>query len=308
MRVGQLALTVLVTWFIAHRLGLSLGEAARLDPARWRPRPWTLAASCALLLGGQVFSGLLWGRVVRDLGGTSLSFREAVRVFFVANLGRYVPGKVWQVTGLAVLARRRGVPATLSGIAAVVAHGTSLLAATLVGALIFGRAGPEGEGSLLWIPAALFALTCVALLPPVFRRLVGLASRLRLAVEWDAVRPRTVARWLGLFLIHWTIYGAAFVLLARSFGLPGGALEVASAFVAAYVIGYVAIFAPAGLGVREASLAALLAPMMGEGAATGLAVIARVWSTVVEIAPAAVLWLWELTVGRGDPAAPDDGG
>ncbi len=259
-----------------------------------------------MLLGGQLFSGVLWGRVVRDLGGVSLGFGEAVRVFLIANLGRYVPGKVWQVTGLALLARRRGVPASLSGFAAVVAHGVSLIAATLVGTLVFVHRNGSEAGPLLWIPPALVLITALALIPPVFERLLALAARLRLGVDWHAVHPRMVVVWLGLFVVHWGIYGASFFLLARSFGLPGGAMEVGASYVAAYVVGYLAIFAPAGIGVREASLAGLLAPVMGEGPATGLALLARLWNTVVEVAPAALMWIGEVFHRRAVPGPPDD--
>lgn len=299
-------LTVLVTWFIARRIGVGFDEFATLDASRWRPAAGLLAASCAVLLGGQLFSGVLWGRVVRDLGGTSLSYRDAVRVFLVANLGRYVPGKVWQVTGLAVLARRRGVSAALSSFAAVVAHGVSLVGATLVGAFVFVRwSSAAGGGWWIWVPVGLLVLTAIGLVPPVFLRLRSLLARIRLGVDWEAVRPGMVVRWLALFVAHWTIYGASFFLLARSFGLPGGPIQVGASYVAAYVVGYVAIFAPAGLGVREASLTGFLAPLMGEGPAAGLAIVARVWNTVIEVAPAAVLWVVEVLLREPGMPPPD---
>jgi len=295
-----------VTWFIAQRIGLGLDQVGKLDASSWRPAWGVFLAACAVLLCGQLFSGLLWGRVVRDLGGTSLRYRDAVRVFLVANLGRYLPGKVWQVTGLAVLARRRGVPATLSGFAAVVAHGVSLVGATLVGALVFARwGGAEGGAGWTWIPLGLLALTGIGLLPPVFRRLRALASRVRLGVDWEAVRPRMVLAWLSLFVVHWAIYGVSFFLLARSFGLPGGPVDVSASYVAAYVVGYVALFAPAGIGVREASLAGLLASTMGEGPAAGLAIVARVWNTVIEVAPAGVLWIVEILFHKPADEPPE---
>jgi hypothetical protein len=243
------------------------------------------------------------------MGGTSLSRGDAARIFLIANLGRYIPGKIWQVTGLAVLSRRRGVPASLSSFSAIVAHGVSLCAAALVGALFFATAETGHRWTGLVIPAAMVGLALVALLPPVFRHLLALLGRLGLNLDWQLLSPVVVTKWLGLFVVHWAIYGASFLVLARSFGLPGGWLHVMSAYVAAYVVGYLAIFAPAGLGVREASLIALLAPVMGEVPAAGLAMIARVWSTVVEVTPALALWGLEMVRGGGegtDPAGLQD--
>jgi uncharacterized membrane protein YbhN (UPF0104 family) len=68
-------------------------------------------------------------------------------------------------------------------------------------------------------------------------------------------------------------------------------LEVGPAFAAAYVAGYIAVFAPAGAGIREGILVVLLQPIMAREAAVVLAVIARLWTTVLELVPAGLLVL-----------------
>ncbi len=298
LRAGQLALTVLVTWFIAQRLGLDLAQLTELDAGAWRPDWIVFSASCIVLLTGMLLSGALWGRVVSDLSGVSLPVSEAIRIFLVANLARYVPGKLWQLAGLAVLASRRGVPATAATASAVVAHGASLTAASILGALVLMGGDTSGPAGLSWAPLVLLGITLVALLPPVFRGLLRLALRMGIAVPAEQLGPARVLGWLGLFLVQWAVYGWSFFCLARSFGLPGSALEVSSAYIAAYVLGYLALFAPAGLGVREVALTGLLTPAMGAPAAAGLSIIARVWSTAVEVIPAAVLWSGEINPKR----------
>ena len=98
----QLGLTVVVTWFIFDRVGVDVALLRTLDPGEWRPRPILFVSSCALLVMGYLWSATLWGRLVRDLGGPRLPAWTTVRVFMVANLGRYVPGKIWQIAGLAL--------------------------------------------------------------------------------------------------------------------------------------------------------------------------------------------------------------
>ncbi|MEX2466374.1 MAG: hypothetical protein WD995_05655 [Gemmatimonadota bacterium] len=100
LRAGQLVLTALVTWFIVSRVGLGLDELRSLDAGVLRPRPLPLAASVLVLASGYFMSAGLWGRIVRDLGGPALGPRVSVPLFMVANLGRYVPGKVWQIASL----------------------------------------------------------------------------------------------------------------------------------------------------------------------------------------------------------------
>lgn len=287
-------MTVLVTWFIARRLGLQFSDLEDLDAAMWSPDWLLLGVASAVLLGGNVLSGMLWGQVVADMSGVKLRPWDASRIFLVANLARYVPGKLWQLAGLAALAGSRGVPGRAATASAVVAHAMSLAAASVVGGMVFAGTDWGRSRGLEWVPVVIVAGVGVALLPPVFRSLKNSAIRLGLPEAILELRPATVLRWAALFILQWAVFGWAFYWLALSFHQPASMLGVSSAFVAAYVLGYVALFAPAGIGVREMALAGLLTPSMGAPAAAGLAVIARLWATLVEVIPAGLLWSGEM--------------
>jgi hypothetical protein len=92
---------------------------------------------------------------------------------------------------------------------------------------------------------------------------------------------------MALYLPAWLAYGLAFGLLWSS--LPALSQVNWSAavggFAGAYFLGYAALFAPAGVGVREGALSLWLAPWLGGAAAAVLAVMARLWMTVGEIIP-----------------------
>ncbi len=304
VRLGQLALTVLVTWFILERTGLSLKALGSLDPSAWVPDVPLLLAACVLLVAGYGFSAALWGRLVVDLGGPRLPVADAVRLFMIANLGRYVPGKVWQIAGLAVLARRKGIPAVTATGAAVLGQGIALLGATAVGlgALLGGSPSMRRWG---WAGLVML-LTGVALvaMPGVFKWAAGLWFRLARQEPPAGLRSVHALQWLLLYALNWTLYALAFGVLAAAFGHRDDLVMVGSAFAAAYVVGYVLIFAPAGIGVREGAIVALLTPSMGAASAGALAVIARVWTTVVELVPAAAFWIRHMTSGQ----APAGGG
>jgi hypothetical protein len=278
-------------------VGLSWSAFRGLD---WTPDPGLAAASCVLLLLGYFVSAGLWGRIVVDLGGPTIPLRDAIGVFMVANLGRYVPGKLWQIAGLAVMARKRGVSAPTATAAAVLGQGIALVAATLVGlgALVGGppeirRWGLPGAGVVL-------AATAVGLLPAVFARASALWFRFARQEPPAALGSVHALRWLGVYVANWVLYAFSFWLLAASFGYRGAVVPVGSAFAAAYVLGYIMIFAPAGVGVREGFLVAFLTPFFGAGAAAALALAARVWTTLVEVIPAGAFWLVGMARG-GDP-------
>ena len=88
-----------------------------------------------------------------------------------------------------------------------------------------------------------------------------------------------------------------------SFGVSAEIVPVASAFAAAYVAGYLFIPAPAGVGIREGMLIVFLTPHLGVGVAGALAVIARIWTTVVELVPAALFWVRHVAAGGAGEVA-----
>lgn len=308
VRLVQLALTVAVTWFILDRVGLTLDDVRALDLSRWTPRWGILVVSAAVLFAGYVASAVLWGVMVRELGGPALPPWTAFRVFFVANLGRYIPGKVWQIAGLALLARRHGVSGPLATAAAVLGQAFAVAGATVVGLAAFFSGGEELRrwGGV----AAVVVVTVVALfaVPAFLRRVLSFWFRVTRRPVPEGLDPGPLfgIRWVALYGLNWVVYAGAFWLLARSFGLPGGPLLLGPAFAAAYVLGYLMIFAPAGIGVREGFLVAFVQPAMGVGAASALAVLARLWATVVEVAPAAVVAATHL--GERDAAGEADEG
>ncbi len=303
----RLALTVAVTYFLFRSLRISWSEIADLDAESWRPRLLPLVASLLVLLGVFVYAVTLWVAMVGSLGGPKLPLGDAVRIFFLANLGRYVPGKVWQLAGLAYLASKRGVSLPVATSSAVLGQIFSLGAAATVAAagLALGAGSGYPPETLPWALALLVLVVVVTTVPAALR--LGLRVTFRLGGKGQEA-PRIDgwfgARWLGVYLPVWVGYGIAFGLLWASFpALPAvfwpGAI---GGFAAAYFLGYGALFAPAGVGVREGAMAVLLAPWVGAAAAAVLAVIARIWMTVVELVPlAAAGCAWALARLRKDP-------
>jgi len=268
-----------------------------MDSAEWKPDPLMLAASCLVLLLGYLFSAALWGRIVRDLGGPTLPLWTSMRLFMVANLGRYMPGKVWQIAGLAYLAKGEGVSGGVATGAAVLGQGVALLAASLLGVgTLFGpnevwrRFGWLGLAGGVAVAAVIIAAVTV---PFLFRRVIGVWFRITRTAppenEWNG--KNLGLRWLALYVLNWGIYATAFWLLYLSLGEWKTFMQVGPAFAAAYVAGYLAVFAPAGAGIREGFLVVLLQPTMSGEAALMVALVARVWTTAVELVPAGLFAL-----------------
>jgi hypothetical protein len=306
----QLLLTALVTVFILRKMGLGTEDFAALDLAEWRPHWGWLALSCVVLLAGYLTSAAIWRTMVVGLGGPKLPLAKASETYLVANLARYLPGKVWQIAGLAVLALREGVPVAVSTAAAVLGQALALGGAALVGAGAFwSRDVSLGPWSLFFLGSAV-ALVLLVLIPPLQR--AALRAWFRLAGHSElspGASGTAMLEWLGLYALNWVLYGAAFWIFVRSYELPGPPVLIASAFAAAYLLAYAAVFAPAGIGVREGFLVVFLSPVMGATQAFGLSILARIWMTAVEVIPAGALWALHLgrTVMPGEGRVGSEG-
>lgn len=286
----RLVVTGLVTWFILKAVGLRLEELRAFDLSTLKPRWGMLLLSAGVLFLGYLYSAGLWGLMVRELGGPKVPKVAALRIFFTANLGRYLPGKVWQIAGLAYLARGEGVTAPTATVAALLGQAFSLAGATLVGSGVLLRMdwGEDVGGG--WAVGAVVTLMVVLTIPAVLKPILRLLFRRVEGADPGPLWPDQAfgLRWVALYAVSWVIQGGAFCLLALGLGMGLDPVHGVAIFPAAYLLGYIAIFAPAGIGVREGFLILFLNPMLGAGGAV-VAVIARLWTTTVELVPALLL-------------------
>jgi glycosyltransferase 2 family protein len=313
-RLLQIVILGVVAWGIYRVLAPELAQLSREDLTQWRPAVVPLAASLLLLVAVYVMHALLWRQILTDLAIARPLVRDTIRVYFLASLGRYIPGKVWQLAGLAVLAGRAGIPAGPAAAAAVLGQfgflttGLLFLGITLpewptaLGAADNGAVSatlPLAAGAVLLITGGGLIWLLVAtplghgFRDAVTRRLYArgggrAASRVAAAFALaDRVRPRDAAVWATAYGISWVLLGAAFVLFAAAFHPPLAEQPrfVAGTVAAAYLVGYLFILVPAGIGVREGAMLLLLQQVMPAGGALVISVLSRLWFTAAELVP-----------------------
>lgn len=292
--------------FLGLAIARNWAQIARFD---WSIQPLQLAASVLLLLAAMAWGVLVWHRVIARFQAPGLRLRTLLRIWFLSNLARYVPGKIWQFVGAVQLGRRAGVPASVILTSLAIHTGLTLVSAALVSLLALpivleelGATGvavlvlAAGSGLLLVHPAVLnFALRLVP------ERLS--AEGLTWSGSWsDGILL------LALSTIAWLIYGAAFALFAGS--LVPVPLAVAPALIAAnalaFLIGYAFFVSPGGLGAREAALALMLGPLGSLGVAAVVAVAFRLWLILAELTGAALVAILPGAAPRGTPEPRHD--
>jgi hypothetical protein len=288
MRAAQ-ALAGLAIVVLAARALMRNWAELRSQPLEWRIEPgWLLLSAVVVWL---MYAALIVAWRTMLLGwGQRLDGWTAARIWTVSSLGKYLPGKVWAVAGMALMAQRAGIaPWAATGSAVVLqvlAIGTGAAVAGLTGRVAIEAAHPGSGAALGLLVAGAIAGVALLLWPPFLRRLLRLA-----APEAETARaPAATGIVVGIVvnLIAWVGYGVALWLLARGL-LPGLGLRPALAvavFTASYLAGFLALFAPGGIGVREGLFILMLQGPLGIGAATALALASRLLLTITEFGAA----------------------
>lgn len=296
--LAQVALGTAVVVFIGRSLVRNWAEFTAIQFAFiFRPGWIALAALTVWVTYGiQVES---WRRVLAGWN-QQISYRSAAKAWCLANLGRYIPGKVWSVAGLVVLAHRAGIQGWAAGASTVAIQalglgtGVALVAATL----------PPQTPALGLALGALVAIATLGLLTwgPAARWLGGLTA---VTSQLRALPVRAVAAGGSLTLFSWVTYGLAFWCLARGLGTDGQLTPPAAAgvFALGYLIGLMAIIVPGGVGVRELAFVGILTPTLGAGAAIALSVASRLLLTLTE-ATAALAAATFAPAEKEDPVDP----
>lgn len=295
-RLVGLSITLAAVLFLGRHI---VGGWQALQGFSWQPHAPLLVASVALQAGTLAFGVAVWRRVLRAFGTPAVPFGDLLSVWSLANLTRYIPGGIWQLVAGAELADRHRLPRWLLLASLAVHIGHTLVAALLVACCLLPLS-PLGEAiaswlpacsSIWWLPLISLPLALLAVHPGLIRACLSLLSRLS-----RSELPRWRGTWwlssglLALMGANWLVSGLSFWLfLAALFALPASAWPGVSAVHAlSFLAGYGVLFAPGGLGVREASMALLLQPYLPLSVAAALAGLARLWSVAAELATVAL--------------------
>jgi len=277
---------VVAVVFVGVLVVVLAGQWRQARPLLGRLSVPVVVASWALVLAGIYATFRSWRAALADLGG-SLPHTGAMRVFYLGQLGKYLPGTVWPAVTQMRLGRDYRVPPRASGAAFVVFMLMLIGTGLLVGVPVIPLLGRDAVDEYRWL-ALVLPLFALALTPPVLNRAIAMA--LRLARRPPMPAPRSlggILRVAGWAVVSWLCYGVHVHLLARQLGAEGGALlwlQCTGAFAAAFVSGPLLLVVPAGVGVREAALLLLLGSTVTAPVAAVIAVVSRLLFIVGDVA------------------------
>lgn len=283
-------------------IGLLLhAQWEELQHYEWRIDLRWLMFSAGLMIAAWAIEVFLWLRMLGTVG-SRLPYWTSLRAWFLSAIVRYIPGNIWQPMSLTYLAAQRGVPIEATLTSLLLYQLITILAVGPIAAGYFMLTGNQGTLPDV-LSEATFGVVALAVTPVII--FMARPRWLLEGINWglDRIgRPRlpielprpTLLCLFALSAFDWLLWGATFYALAYGIGVavPGenvsAMLHLLPLYPVAYAIGFLSFLTPSGLGVREGALYVLLAPLLGGGNATMLALAMRIWTTLGEVVAAGI--------------------
>ncbi len=283
-------------WLVAAVIIYVLGKNIynhRAELAQW---DWHISWGNALLsiltlFGAYVCGSQGWRQVIVGFG-YKINLHESFRVIYLANLGRYVPGKVWQVVGMVGLAKEIKIPPPISLASFALVQAYALPASFVLIPLALGTNSALSSLIVFRDVMYLFFGATIGLFLILFfwpggmewalNKVLKLFKQETVQYRPDLKNRISIFAW---YILNWGLFGVSFHFFLRALiATPQlGLIYSSGTYIAAYILGYISFLSPAGLGVREGVMSALLAPVLTVPVAASVALINRVWITIAEV-------------------------
>jgi uncharacterized membrane protein YbhN (UPF0104 family) len=254
-----------------------------IEGFHWALKLDLLALSLIALVVIFFLDALGWHLVLVALGHRHDALRS-IRVWMISSLARYIPGGIWSYTSRALLAKAEGVSLASASISLLLE--TLLLMST---SFVIGLCAVLPAGRIPDIPAwsvGIFLAAAVLLHP----------KALSLLRFFPGIIGQTISReplpgfWVMIFLftyycLFWLAFGSVFVVFVSAFySVPlldwaplGGSLAFG------FFWGFIFLFVPGGIGIRESAIYLLLAPFLPAPVCTVIAIASRLWIMAGEV-------------------------
>ncbi len=278
-RSGFLVVAIAAAIFVVVKNWTEVSDSLRSLPL------WIIAVEVVLAFAYVYLTMASWRVVLNDVGDR-VDPAVASRIFFSSQVAKYLPGGVWNFVAAAEvgkdysISRRRSVCALLVSI--IISIVTGLILAIL--AILLGPS--ELMEGYRWIVVAI-PVGIVALCPPVLNRLVNLALRLLRrdplddAMSWSGTAISALwalAAWVAVGVQLWLML----IHLGMSATLPTFLLATGG-YALGWTAGFLVFFVPAGAGVREVALGAVLTTIASPGVVVVVVLLARIFTTLADI-------------------------
>ena len=274
--------------FLFRFLYLSWGEISSYDlELNWIP----FLASYLFAFAYYILVAVGWSRILRSLKKLNISLLKAVKVRTFSDFGRFIPGKVWLILGRIHYCKKWGYSSGIVVLSTFMEIFLQLVAATMFFILVFSFSRIELLNGYLWV--LIFVIPfLILLMHPKFLNFIFVKVGKLLKKDFVRIKSKfaDILEAFLIFFIAWIFLGVGFYLMVYSI-YPLGVdyvLVLGASFALAWILSFLAIFVPAGLGVREALITYLLSLFLPLPVAALIAVVSRLWFVSAEVITALI--------------------
>src|SRR3989344_927439 len=226
---------------------------------------------------------LSWGHLIHFLG-TSINRTNSLSAWFLSEATRYIPGSVWSFVTRSYLAQQKNISRNISILISPVESIIVITATTILSlyAIFNSLKGFEINTTFYILVILSLVLTFGLLLlhKPLTKIIKKLATQ--------TLAPKALATALIYQFLAWSFYALGYIYLIDITNIDFF-LFFSSALLA-WLIGYLSIITPMGLGVRESAFVLLTGPQIGTTEAALIAILARVILIIAELSNL-VFWI-----------------
>jgi uncharacterized membrane protein YbhN (UPF0104 family) len=287
VRILQIAVILVIFYFLLKGLVSNWNQVREYE---WEFDYWLLGISSVLIISLYLLWVEIWRRILKR-GGNILSFKKMFKIWFVSNLGRYLPGKVWSFLGMMYLLEKEGVAKGKGLSVAILAQALSVLSGLLVALLFlrysyYQRFFAKTPAMTVVILLLIMGIVVLVFYPKLLEGIINLALRTFKKEEISLnFKPQDMLFYISLYSGSWFLFGFIFWVFIKSI-TPVSLdiyLSLTGAFAGSFTLGFLAVFAPGGIGVREGILVVLLSNFFPTPVATLISLVSRVWITLAEV-------------------------
>jgi uncharacterized membrane protein YbhN (UPF0104 family) len=266
-------------------LGIAVGVAGIVFVVRTLVNKWDevseafrqmdalpLVASLMLALGALTIIGSTWSTILRHRNH-HIPTSSALAWYFTGQLGKYVPGGIWAIVGRAEMAVRGGTNRTDAYVSTGISMMTTYLASVVVisvGSILSWTYPVVGIALLVGgiLGLALYAQ------PPIHTMVLTVSKKFLpngiILAPWQEL-----LRFTALHTPAWILMSLSTSITASAFGAQVSIAEMFFFTASSWLIGFIAIGVPGGIGVRESVFTALATPAIGAPLAVSIALASR---------------------------------
>lgn len=215
----------------------------------------------------------------------AISFIQSSWIIAVTQIAKYLPGRVWYMIGRVYIGKKENMKGASLAVSMVLETCLLFISSSIL-FLISVVVSGKYEFKFILLCVILLLSAFIIIEPHILNTIINFILKI-----FKKPMVHINISYLKILLLSIYFFGlwsaqiiGFYFLLNSIYTIPISYIfELAGAYTLSWIAGFIVIFAPSGLGVREGVMTLLLASIIPSPLAIAVSFIARVWITVFEL-------------------------